>query len=536
MLQKMLKIVFICCFCLLLAIPIALTDFGGGSVSVTENRTLASFPSLEFNEKHTFSDFTTEFENYCGDNIGLRSQFNKIHTAFNYGVMNIPSDAVHVGKDGWCFVTRNQNVDIATGAHVIAEETMKKIADYQQAVSDHYRSLGKEYYLLLIPSKASVYPEFLAGGDFTVSETTVDRLTDYLTTHTDVNVINLKGTLTEHKSENQLYLKTDTHWNSYGSYIGYKAIMERLYRDGTIEKTVDFDPKLVPGKTVQGDLSDMIGSGALPPEEQLVYQWESSFQIDRSSEKYTRLNTVLDQIQANGRIEISRHEKKYTNDNPEANQKSLLLYGDSMYLTEHGQGTEYLAESFSNFQYVRVRTVSKAIDDTVDPDIVIFECYERLIESVLTKVPPYYLPTETADAEAVNALAELPAQIAKGFWIGRNGLCLACKEAVIENDTVTLNPDCSNYTFYGWAADFEQQSNLQNLYLLIDGKYVSCNYGLDSRDVSDYFEIPNLDHSRFSITFSADYLKENHITELTFIMISAKDGYKYEPVTYHLKY
>lgn len=530
MLQKILKIVFICCFCAILIVPIVLANFRGGSVSASENRTLAPFPSLEFDEEHTFPDFTTEFENWCGDNIGLRNLFGTLHTAFNFNLMGIPSDAVHIGKDGWYFITQNQNVDIATGAHVIAEETMQKIAYYQQSISDHYRALGKEYYLLLIPSKASVYPEFLTGGSFTLSETTVDRLTDYLTAHTDVKVINLKNSLTEHKSENQLYLKTDTHWTSFGSYIGYQAIMERLTRDGAIDKIVDFEPELVLGNAAAGDLSNMIGNGALPPEEQFVCQWDASFQIDRQSEEYTALNTVLNQIQADGWIDISRNELKCTNESPEANQKSLLLYGDSMYLTNHGQGTEYLAENFSDFQYVRVRNISKEIDNTVDPDIVIFECYERLAESVLTQTPPY-LPLE----ETVNALTELPAQT-RDFWIGRNGLWLSCKEANIENDTVTLNPDCDKYTFYGWASDFDQNTNLKDLYLLINGEYMLCNYGMNSDDISDHFGISDLDHSRFRITFSASYLKENHITELTFIMISAKDGYKYEPITYYLKY
>lgn len=386
MFDKGIKIVFIVCFAVLVIIPFISSDFEGGKVSETENRTKALFPQLTVNENHEFADLTSELENWCSDNIGYRDNFNELYTMANFRFFGLPSNRVHVGRNGWYFTTNNYNVDIAKGDHTITEETLRKIADYQQIINDYYKEQGIVYYLMLIPAKPSVYPEYISGGKYGVIDTTVDIVEEYLLNNTDVNIINIKPELLNAKGENNLYLKTDTHWSPYGSYIGYQAIMNRLYNDGSVKKIIDFAPVLIKSDSIEGGLSDMIGPNALPKEDLWTYSWDRNYQHDTQSNDYFELEAVLNNIESDKQIEISRNEFKYINQRTEVNQQSLLLYADSMYMNSW-QGVQYLAENFSNVQYVRVRGISPEIDKTVQPDIVIFECYERLIEDVLTRKP-----------------------------------------------------------------------------------------------------------------------------------------------------
>jgi hypothetical protein len=46
--------------------------------------------------------------------------------------------------------------------------------------------------------------------------------------HSTVKVLDLRGPLFQAKREHPVYWKTDSHWNSYGAYIGYTEIMRRL--------------------------------------------------------------------------------------------------------------------------------------------------------------------------------------------------------------------------------------------------------------------------------------------------------------------
>lgn len=135
----------------------------------------------------------------------------------------------------------------------------------------------------------------------------------------------------------------------------------------------------------------------------------------------------------------------------------------------------------------------------------------------------------------VNNLEELPAQT-RDFWIGNNGMLLACKEASsINGNIITLDDEHDSYTFYGWAVDFNNETNLADLYVRAGDEYMSCGYGILSKDVSNHFDLPGIQNSRFSFTLTADEIKSNNIRELSFIMVSSESGYKYEPVTYTLQ-
>lgn len=376
----MIHISFICIFCIFLAAPLFTADFRGGRVSESENRVLAPFPQLTGESKTPLAELPAALESWCGDNIGFREGFRSVYNNFNYNALgSFSSDKVYKGIDGWLYQYNDDNLNIATGKHIISEETLEAIASDQQAVSDRYAADGKIYYLVLIPSKPSLYPEYIADGTLGIRETTVDILEKYLNEHTDVRVINLKDDMIAAKGGDWLlYLKTDTHWSAYGSYVGYNTIMKRFLSDGVIDKIYDFAPEFRDTMYESGDLSRLVGTGIIAPEHTSEAVWEKGYTIDTSSDEH---QAVVDEI---SRIPLNQYndETRYINSTENAVNRSLFIYGDSFFL-DKWYTPRYFAENFSVVQYTRVRRTVPELDEAANADIVIYESCERLIEAAL---------------------------------------------------------------------------------------------------------------------------------------------------------
>lgn len=531
---KISNIVFIVIFVIIITFPIFFSDFEGGKVSLEENRTLEKFPDLFGEDAIPFKEVPGALEDWCADNIGFRNSFFSLYRSFTFKLLGIsPTDNVHVGKDGWLFLTQDKNVEIGSGEYLLTEETLATIAKNQQQISDYYASLGKTYYFLMLPSKASIYPEKLSGANLEVGYTVIDQVEDYLSKNTSVKVINLKDTLLSHKNgEHLLFWETDTHWSSYGSYVGYLEIMRRMEEDGVLSAN-DLSPSFImPPEGTSGDLSIMLGKDLIDAEKSVWADWNKNFVYDTESEEYKELSYALDALDTSPLYEVTRSEMRMLNSSALANGKSLLVYGDSMMMNER-MINQYFAENFSEVQYVRVRAVSESIDAVVDPDIVIFEAYERLIEHVCTKEPTCF------DAKTeIESRTEAPRQNAED-WIGEGGMGVEMSDRYTltpDNKSIILNGSFDTYSFSGWAIDYMQKDDLDNLYIKVGDRYLSTNYGMLSGDIAQYFGIEEFDTSRFNFTLSKNYIVSNNITELQFVMLSSDGVHKYPIQSYTLTF
>lgn len=532
MFNKATKITVIVIFFLITAAATLFSDFEGGKVSEAQNRTLASFPDVKSDDM-TFEKFTDEFENWCNDNVGFQNEYNKLYTRFNTS-LNIPTnDRVHFGKDGFYFYTVANSVRIATGEHIISDEKLQLIAENQQEISDYYKKNGKEYYLVLVPSKASVYPEKIRGGNFEVTETTVDKIEKYLIENTDVKVINVKNALLESKEQgNLVYMKTDTHWSVDGAYVAYNAIMDRMISDGIIEYKADFSPEFSISNTAQGDLSKMIGENALAPEKISVANWQKNFEYDDKSEKYTAISNTLTLLDKTTNVEIARNEKRYVNPTDGINPQVLQIYGDSLYL-DPTQINQFFAENFKTVQYLRVRSVCQSLDEAVEPNIVIFSVFERYAENLLS-APPQLTP----DISILDELKEISVE-KPDVWIGNKGLYISATNKAhcsIEEKDIIFDEKFDSCDFTCWAFDYNQKTDLKELFIFADDELINFNYGLDGSDVGEHFNFESVKNCRFKFTLTKDFILYNNVTKLKFVMVSSDGIHKYEPIVYNIKF
>lgn len=513
-------------FSIILIVPILFINKVPNMISVNENRKLAAFPQIFDENGGLESNLKNGFEIWLSDNIGFREQFLNIAANIKVKLFHVStSEKVHIGKDGWYYYTLDSNLEIPKGTYPLTDDMLQEIAEKQQAINEYYKSQGIEYILVLTPSKASVYPEYIGDLNNCVEFTPCDLVEKYLKEHTSVKVINCRTALLSQKSEGQLFYKTDTHWTQKGSYAAYQYLANNLKNYGIISASpvnVNFT-----GGYFTGEFSSMLGSkGLLSKEEAPIAQWERHSIDVNSGKKYEHFDKLRKE-----NPDLMRHGV-YFYENPEIEDKTLLVYGDSRW-TPSFNIVLWLSEHFREVVSTWVLSPSTSIDMIAQPDVVIFGCSERVINSILTQ--------KLTIPEIVEQLPDLPTksmitQEEYGEWIANQGICLdTCNDNRVGGKTdVQLDKNAISVKLYGWAADFCNDAPFKELYLQIGNITAKCEYGIERTSVVDSFKKDSLLKTGFRIEFPATYLKDAPDTEIAFIGVSADGQYRYQPVAYQL--
>lgn len=211
--------------------------------SVSKKQKDASWPKkLQLMRDKLEKTFTFTFPNR--DKLIFLNSTIKI-----FGLGFSPTSKAIVGKDGMFFegygdrrveddqVDSFDNITDYMGLIPFSDEELKA---WQICLEERYywlKANGIDYVFALAPTKALIYPEKLPDSILKVKNrvnkpTRYEQLVQYLQEHSVVPVVNLKKALLQAKqtqdSESFLYYKTDFHWNYYGSFIAYQAIVKTI--------------------------------------------------------------------------------------------------------------------------------------------------------------------------------------------------------------------------------------------------------------------------------------------------------------------
>lgn len=171
-------------------------------------------------------------------------QFNALIKVYVFGVS--PNSNIALGANGFYFE--------GIGASRVEQdivENFDNIADYMGQIpfsegellqwkmaleqrSYWLQQQGSEYVFVLAPTKAFVYPEYLPASLRKVrGQTRYEQLSRYLQEYADIHFVDLLPPLLEAKTRSAsplLFYKTDFHWNFFGAFIAYKAMMAEMGR------------------------------------------------------------------------------------------------------------------------------------------------------------------------------------------------------------------------------------------------------------------------------------------------------------------
>lgn len=265
-----------------------------------------------------------------------------------------------IGKDGWLEYTEDGDLDVyqasATGSSALFKTRQEKL----QKLYDELQKRHITLILVIAPNKSSIYADTLP--DEIQQKTGISPLeafTTYMKEHGPPIVVDLRQPLKNGRKQQDVYYKTDTHWNAYGAFIAYSEIMQKL---------AESDPRLAPlplkafrittSKPTLHDIPRFIGLTS-PLEADILFH---------AKEKDVQWTTLNDDPVIPMQIATTSKTTAPT----------LLMYMDSFGISTRN----FIAPHFSKSTFILnhskyPNTVSMEMIDATKPDVVIVEFVER---------------------------------------------------------------------------------------------------------------------------------------------------------------
>ncbi|MCB0382305.1 MAG: hypothetical protein KDD05_03120 [Psychroserpens sp.] len=319
---------------------------------------------LFFGAKHTeapvFSisnpkESIIKFKSYYIENFGLKTALLDSYLQFKTNVLNdnpLPN-RVLTGKDGWYFLGNHYNnlFDDSFGNHALSLSELEIIKNNIKTIKENLESKNIVFQIVVPPNKHRLYTENLPYR-LNQNPTRLQQINSYLKKEIDFEILDLRDTLYAHKESEQLYFKTNTHWNDIAAYIGYYKTISSLNLDIPVTSISNYNFDIGPIK--RGDITEMIH---IKSDESTVY---------------------LSQKTASELVPIKSEYHHLHFKNPNRKRK-LIMYRDSF----SNAWIKFFNSSFGETIYFRDYNIKPDIIDKEQPDVVIVEVIERQLSTVL---------------------------------------------------------------------------------------------------------------------------------------------------------
>lgn len=283
--------------------------------SPEENRNLQQRPSPTV---ETILDgvFSTDFETYLSDQFPLRDFFIGVKALSERAQLKQDNNGVYFGKDGYLFEV------LEAPDQSILDKNLSGFQLLPQAA-------GKPLSLLLIPSSAQSLPQLLPPFAPQYDQQETLSFFEEGLSGENVDVISFFEAMAN--AQEQVYFKTDHHWNVRGAYLGYTALCESLGVDALPLSEFNLEEA---SRLFYGTLYSSAGDKTISPDVLELNSWNKNPSIEMT---VVDDGTVRDSLFWTERLE---EKDKYTvfnggnhalvtTYNPDGNGKSLLLLKDS---------------------------------------------------------------------------------------------------------------------------------------------------------------------------------------------------------------
>jgi hypothetical protein len=196
--------------------------------TLNENRKPAEFPR----NITAPGPYLAAFGNFFEDHFGFRNQLLHWNTHWKRSVFNESPDSIALqGEHGWLYWAREGMVENFTGQ---AQFNLKDLQGWQkllEARRDWLAERGGKYIFVVAPNKETIYPEFLPKWVVRSGQSgKLDEFVTYMRRHSTVPVLDLRPGLMAAKAQGPTYYQTDTHWNSFGAFVAYQALINALQK------------------------------------------------------------------------------------------------------------------------------------------------------------------------------------------------------------------------------------------------------------------------------------------------------------------
>lgn len=323
-----------------------------------ENRELATRPRLTVDSYQIYSD---EYEEYFNDNIPFRNNLITINSAIDYFVFNrSTSTRVIIGKNNFLFYTGDNSIGCYQGTNLLLDEELEAMAQNCREIQAYLNEQGKEFVIFVAPNKERIYYDEMPEQYGTPADVyRALQVVEYLRNNTDIRIVYPYDELMQAKEslEQNIYYKTDTHWNWVGGYVGATALMRELGIE--MPDILSDEVTITTGSNAAGDLAGMLNLI-----KQLTYT-----DYEYTVEGYDTHN--VENIEWDFYNAFIYHAEG-------ADPRKVYVYRDSF-----GSAiSTYIGSQFTDTYMRHLSTYTYEDFAEQNPDIFVYEVVERLIGSL----------------------------------------------------------------------------------------------------------------------------------------------------------
>jgi len=354
-------------------VPLIGTFFGWDLAEVDENRRPTAFPDLAATALDELPD---QLDAYYRDHFGFRNVFirrwNRLQRKLDKNLLR----RVVRGRDPWLFEDRPEVMLDYLGR---TETTVDDLEAWRHAIEerrDWLAERGVQYLFGVVPNKPTMYPQFLPEAIQAAARPTRRvQFLAHMAEHSDVPVLDVRPALVAKLDWKTLYLSNDTHWNTFGAFVGYQTVMRRL---AELLPQVGPPLELSDCELVPGELYGNLAKYADLPEAEYTLPITMIRPPTLASFETTRIDLPVfspDRVWPND----NRAPPIYRN--PTGKGRAVIFH-DSFFLTCVKLVAHHFEQTVPIWKEMTPDALMSVVEDQ-RPDVVI----EILAERVLYKVP-----------------------------------------------------------------------------------------------------------------------------------------------------
>ena len=138
---------------------------------------------------------------------------------------------VLIGKEDWLYYTGENNLQDHECTIPFTDTELMTIREHLLDWDAQLQQRNIRFYVVIVPNKESIYPQYLPDQvQAGVRACRIDQVMQELQT-TSLNVLDLRAALQIAAQKEQVYHRTDTHWNSSGALVAAHEILALIQKD-----------------------------------------------------------------------------------------------------------------------------------------------------------------------------------------------------------------------------------------------------------------------------------------------------------------
>ena len=378
-----------------LVFPFLFICFGSLLLSLADERRLImseekrlAYSLPIYNDGLPVKEYTKQLDNYMKDQLPGRGQLIIANNYIKYKTFSelATNPMVYFGKKDWMFYIGENVKEVYENKRLYTEEELKKMTRNLEERRDWLKEQGISYYVLFPRMSHYFYQENVGKGIHQyIKKPRLEQFLEYLQQHSTVNVIDVYGPMlaAKNKYPRDLYYRSDSHWNLFGAYFAYAAVIQRIQKDyPQVKNPIPLDEiNWVETESNEADLSKLISlSNVITRHEFLPLHPDVNSSTPVAAPNYPEYHSVHPLIVYQGKDSVV---------------PSIVMNRDSY----SNFLIPYFSKHFSRQTYIWSPLFFPSIIEKEKPAIVISEMMERFVNDLLIDNPPLPLKNKTTEGK-----------------------------------------------------------------------------------------------------------------------------------------